>query len=292
VCPYKFLLGAIYRLEPAEQPQPLQRLDPLTKGSLVHRIQAVFLRELDRIGGLPVTSGSLDRALVVLERAIERVASEYREQLVPAIERVWRDEIAAIARDLRGWVRNLAGDADPWTPRYFELAFGLRADPQRDPRSVNRPVQIDGRFVLHGAVDLVEEHPRTGELRVTDHKTGKDRTKDNLTIGGGEVLQPVLYSMAIEQVLDKPVSEARLYFCTSVGGYKSRPVRLTPDARRMGVEALEIIDRSIETGFLAASPAEGACAWCDFRPVCGPNEEARVQRKPEQADLRELRSRP
>jgi CRISPR/Cas system-associated exonuclease Cas4 (RecB family) len=292
-CPYKFLLGAIYRLEPAEQPQPLQRLDPLTKGSLVHRIQAVFLRELDALEVLPVSPSTLDRALVVLEKAIERVADEYREQLAPAIDRVWQDEIAAIARDLRGWVRNVAGDADPWIPRYFELAFGLRPDPQRDPRSVSDPVTIDGRFVLHGAVDLVEEHPRNGELRVTDHKTGKDRTKDNLTIGGGEVLQPVLYSMAVEQVLGKPVSEARLYFCTSAGAYRSRPVRLTPEARRMGVEALEIIDRSIETGFLAASPAEGACAWCDFRPVCGPNEEARVrQRKPEHADLRELRSRP
>jgi CRISPR/Cas system-associated exonuclease Cas4 (RecB family) len=100
--------------------------------------------------------------------------------------------------------------------------------------------------------------------------------------------------MVVEQMLGKPVSESRLFFCTSAGGYKVRPVRMTPDARARGLEALEIIDRAVERGTLAAAPAEGACTWCDFRPVCGPNEEERVRRKPKEwlADLIELRSRP
>jgi hypothetical protein len=55
---------------------------------------------------------------------------------------------------------------------------------------------------------------------------------------------------------------------------------------------LEIIDRAVETGFLAAAPDMRACAWCDFRPVCGPREEERTRRKaPERlADLHALRS--
>jgi hypothetical protein len=71
-------------------------------------------------------------------------------------------------------------------------------------------------------------------------------------------------------------------------------VPLLPQARRSGVEALEIIDRAIELGFLAAAPNERACAWCDFRPVCGPHEEMRVARKSPDPlrDLIELRSRP
>jgi hypothetical protein len=45
---------------------------------------------------------------------------------------------------------------------------------------------------------------------------------------------------------------------------------------------------------LAAAPNEGACTWCDFRAVCGPSEEQRVARKPQDRlrDLIELRSRP
>ena len=293
-CPYQFLLSAIYRLEPAEQPQPLQRLDPLTRGSIVHRMQAEIFRELQRRAWLPVTRERLDEAMLVLEGVVARVAEDYRERLAPAIDRVWREEIAVIARDLRGWLRRTAEEPDAWVPRYFELAFGLPPSDDRDPHSGPEAVRIDGRFILRGAVDLVDEHRETGALRVTDHKTGKDRTRDTLTIGGGGTLQPILYSMAIEQMTGRTVAESRLFFCTSAGGYSVRPVALTPQSRRMGVEALEVIDRAIQTGFLAAAPNEGACLWCDFRAVCGPNEAARVARKPKDRlrDLLELRSRP
>jgi hypothetical protein len=61
------------------------------------------------------------------------------------------------------------------------------------------------------------------------------------------------------------------------------------------VEALEIIDRAVETGFLAAGPAEKACSWCDFLAVCGPTVERRVSRFKAQeplADLLDLRRKP
>ena len=293
-CPYQFFLSAVYRLEPAGRSEPLQRLDPLTRGSIVHRIQAVTYRELERRNALPVTAATIEPALTALEEAIASVAAEYRERLAPAIERVWLEEIAVIARDLRGWLRRTTDDDGAWIPRYFELSFGLPLTPDRDQRSRRDEVLIDGRFRLRGAVDLVEEHRETGALRVTDHKTGKDRTKDNLVIGGGETLQPVLYSSAVEQITDKAVAETRLFFCTTAGGYRVRPVPLLPQARRSGVEALEIVDRAIELGFLAASPNARACAWCDFRPVCGPHEELRIARKQQDPlrDLIELRSRP
>jgi hypothetical protein len=55
-----------------------------------------------------------------------------------------------------------------------------------------------------------------------------------------------------------------------------------------------VIDRAIETGFLAAAPAEEACGRCDYRPVCGAGVRRRVLRKPQDplADLIDLRSRP
>jgi ATP-dependent helicase/nuclease subunit B len=293
-CPYQFLLAAMYRLEPDDHPVPIQRLDPLTRGSIVHAIQAAFFRDAKAQAVLPITADRLPAAQQILEAAIVSVAEKFSEELVPAIPRVWHEEIRVIARDLRGWLTRLAGEAPEWTPRAFELAFGLPPDDQRDPASRPEPVTVDGRFVLRGAIDLVEEHVATGVLRVVDHKTGKDRSKDGLMIGGGETLQPVLYSMVVEQLTDKPVFEGRLSFCTSAGGYRIRSVPLTEQTRRAGIEALEVIDRAIELGFLAAAPKEGACTWCSFRPVCGPSEQERVDRKPPDRlrDLHELRSRP
>jgi CRISPR/Cas system-associated exonuclease Cas4 (RecB family) len=155
-------------------------------------------------------------------------------------------------------------------------------------------VTIDGRFQLHGSIDLVEERSGTGELRVTDHKTGKYRGKDQMMVGQGEVLQPVLYSLALEEATGRPVVEGRLYFATTAGGYREVTIPMTPQARRAGLEVLEIIDRGIETGFLAPAPRERACTWCDFRPVCGPTVERRANRKAQEplADLLALRARP
>jgi len=293
-CPYQFLLGATYRLEPAEEPVPLQRLDPLTRGSIVHAMQATFFRRAKTDQLLPIVPATLAAARVVLENAISTVAARYGDDLAPAIPRVWQEEIALIARDLRGWLARLADEGGEWTPRNFELAFGLRIDDDRDPESSSTPIVIDNRFRLRGSVDLVEEHGPTHVLRVTDHKTGKDRTKEGLTIGSGEVLQPVLYSMVVEQMTGQPVHEARLSFCTSAGGFRVRAVALSDPARHAGLEALTIIDRAIELGFLAPAPKEGACTWCNFRPVCGPSEQSRVDRKPQDRlrDLHELRSRP
>jgi hypothetical protein len=289
-CPYQFLLATIYRLEPREEPEPLVRLDPLTRGSLFHRAQAEFYRAMQKQGALPVTKDRVAEASRVVEDALERVAAEYEEQLAPAIPRVWRDEIDELRRDLGIWVQKMADDA-AWVPEYFEFSFGL-SDEGRDPRSLKEPVTIDGRFVLRGSVDLIERSPAGDVLRVTDHKTGKNRSNKDLIIGGGAVLQPVLYSAAVERGLGKPVDSGRLYYCTTPGGFVVHPIKMNDYNRSQGLQALTIIDRAVEMGFLVAAPAERACTWCDFRPVCGPREAERVANKAADklADLEILRS--
>jgi CRISPR/Cas system-associated exonuclease Cas4 (RecB family) len=290
-CPYQFLLSAIHRLQRPKDIEPLQKLDPLTRGSMFHEAQAAFFRQLKAEGRLPLTPADIPHALKTVDAALTRIASAYADMLFPAIERVWRDEIADIGRDLRVWVRRLPL-GDGWEPRYFEFAFGLKGDTGRDSASLDDPVLIDGRFRLRGSVDLVEAGH--GKLRVTDHKTGRNRTTWKTVIGGGSILQPVLYGLAVEQALHQPVAAGRLFYCTSAGNFTDHPIPLNEQNRRAGLEALEIIDRAIELGFLPAAPAERACTWCDFRPVCGPDERSRVSRKVQEklGDLDALREMP
>jgi CRISPR/Cas system-associated exonuclease Cas4 (RecB family) len=226
----------------------------------------------------------------MVDAALARVAAEYEEQLAPAIERVWRDEIGELRRDLGIWVQKLADD-DTWRPEYFEFSFGL-SDEGRDPRSLTDPVLVDGRFVLRGSVDLIERKRDEDVLRVTDHKTGKNRSNPDLIIDGGKVLQPVLYSVAVEQGLGKKVEAGRLFYCTTAGGFAAHAIQITDYTRGQGLAALTIIDRAVELGFLAAAPDKGACRWCDFVAVCGPREEERVARKAQDrlADLAALRA--
>jgi CRISPR/Cas system-associated exonuclease Cas4 (RecB family) len=292
LCPYQFLLGAIHRLEPWDEPEPIIRMDPLTRGSLFHKVQTEFYRVLKEEGALPVTAVRVTGAVRILEAVLERVAGEYAEKLAPAIERVWRDEIGDLKRDLVIWVQNMPKDPG-WRPTYFEWSFGLH-DEGRDPRSVRDPVVVEGRYQLRGSVDLIESRAGAEGLRITDHKTGKNRSTPDLIVGGGAVLQPVLYAAAVEQALGERVVSGRLYYCTTAGGFAQHEIPLNDVNRQRGLEVLAVVDRAIEHGFLPASPDEGACAWCDFRPVCGPREEERTGRKHADhlADLHALRAMP
>jgi hypothetical protein len=85
-----------------------------------------------------------------------------------------------------------------------------------------------------------------------------------------------------------------LFYCTEAGSFFPHPIPLNDLTRPAALEVLQVIDRAIEAGFLAAAPTADACERCDFRPVCGPGVFRRISRKPEEplADLFAIRSRP
>jgi CRISPR/Cas system-associated exonuclease Cas4 (RecB family) len=243
---------------------------------------------------LPVTAATIDEARHTLDAVMDGVSSRWHDELAPAVERVWDDETASIKRDLRAWLDNLAREGEEWLPSRFEWAFGS-VPGERDATSRHEAVTLEGGFLLKGAIDLIEEHRPTKILRVTDHKTGRKPDKiEKVIIGGGTVLQPVLYAMAVEAALGGIVSHGRLFYCTSAGGFTQHEIPLNERTRAAGLEVLQVIDRAIASGFLAAAPAEEACDRCDFRSVCGPGVFRRVKRKPQDAlaDLDALRSRP
>ena len=214
-------------------------------------------------------------------------AEVYQERLGPAC--------AERAIPLRDWLdaRVPVAQSTDWEPWLFEFAFGLSGEPGHDPLSRAEPVTIDDRFILRGSVDLVERKPGTKVLRVTDHKTSRNRSPRDSVIGGGTQLQPVIYSLAVEAATGCTVETGRFSYCTTAGGFTVHRVPITERTRRIGIEVLEIIDRAVEHGVLPPAPADKACMICDFRPVCGPDQEEGIRYKPHNpiADLLELRSR-
>ncbi len=290
-CPYRFFLAAIQRLEPRLEAAPLEQLDPLTRGKLIHRVQAETLRALASAGALPLTTANVAAAERQLGDTLDAVAARAADDLAPPIPRIWRDEIAALRGDLVTWLRRLAEHGDTWQPAYVEYGFGLPPDPSRDPASRGAAAVVGDGLQLRGSVDLVERDAKD-DLRVIDHKTGADRTQGTLLVGGGEVLQPVLYALAVEAVLEHPVRDARLSFCTSRGGFTERIVPFDARSRTVALDVLTTIDSAIAAGRFHTAPRPDACAYCDFRPVCGPWEEERVQRKDALPELDALRGRP
>ncbi len=293
-CPYRFYLYTIQRLAPREEPAGIETLDPLQRGSLVHEVQFRLLTRLQTESTtarplLPVRPETLDTAWTALDETLAAVAEDFRDRLVPAIERVWDDGIESIRQDLREWLYRESQSSEPWIPWRFELSFGLPPDPHRDVRSVPDPADLGVGLSLRGAIDLVERAP-DGRLRVTDHKTGRYRARRDALIQGGELLQPVLYALAAQALFpeDRVVS-GRLYYCTSDGDYRSHEVPLGPDTIGAASAVAEVLGEAFGGGRFPALPREGACRWCDYRTLCGPDEERRARRKPAPTDLQRLR---
>jgi CRISPR/Cas system-associated exonuclease Cas4 (RecB family) len=295
-CPYKFVLSAIHRLRPRDEITSLERMDPLTRGSLFHDVQYELHCALRDGEHLPVTTANLGAATALGDEVLRRVADGYRDRLAPAIERVWHDEVEGLRTDLRAWIRNVAENETNWVPRYFEFSFGLGQQAGRDPESHRDEAVVFDGYRLRGSIDLVESEAGSGPLRVTDHKTGKSAWKRRLVVDGGEILQPMLYALAAEYHLDEPIVGGRLFYCTRRGGFETRDVELNRENRQTTEQILDLIDAEIARGFLPAAPKtlagwgkkSSVCKWCDYRPVCGPYEMTRVANK-DQSQLNRLK---
>jgi len=274
-CPYRFAMHGIFGLRPAERPQSIQRLDPATRGQIFHEVQFELLRD-----------GGRDAA-ERLDDVLEKVADDWKEKLTPAIPQIWDTEVRSLRADLHGWLQHRRESEAGWSPVAAELSFGLPDPTGRDPNSRKEAVAIGEGVLLKGSIDLVERHD-SGVLRVVDHKTGRPPEPRPEAVGGGEVLQPALYALATEQMLNQAVGSGRLYYSTIAQNYTSIDVPLNEWTKRRVSQVLAAIDGAIRDGFLPAAPRKDACNGCDYRPVCGPYEEERIAIK-SQAELGRLK---
>ena len=283
-CPYRFYLNAVLRLRPRDTFETITHLDALTRGHILHDAQFHIFQRLEQAELLPVRPGNLEEVMQVFEITFDEVTERFYEELAPAIERIWRDELERIRFDLRGWLRREATATGGFVPFRREFTFGMKPRGPADPTSTLEVAQLANGLRLRGAIDLVEKR-FDGKVRVTDHKSGKVWMPESAILNGGESLQPVLYTLAYEALTGEQVESARLYYCTERGGYAERTVRTDDEALEVIAEFQRRLDEIIELGFFPASPQpKFGCRFCDYISVCGPRMEVDAKRK--QADPR------
>lgn len=302
-CPFKFFLRAIQRVPGPPSEESATRLEPRTRGTIVHEIQRRFLERATAEGLFVDQATVLASAPLLhreLERAIEECAAEARGAFAPSLPRAFDEELAALADDVRGWLETTylrPAPSDPYfAPVHFELAFGDRhrspglATPPAigehhlraaDPESVREPVALVGEngevlFRLRGSIDLVERAPRaegSSLVRATDWKTGRapGDARRGEVVRGGESLQPVLYAAVLAALFPgEVVAGGRLHYVTSRERWKSLLVPYDERAKTAVATLSSAIDSSLASGFFPAMPRPGACRFCDFRGACGP----------------------
>ena len=125
-CPYRFFLQAVLYLRPREELVQLEQMDPMTRGSIFHEIQFRLFGALEAADLLPVLPSRVETVFELLDEVLVQSERDYREELAPPIERVWRAEFEGLRADLRGWLRQVADEGGQWKPIHAELSFGLR----------------------------------------------------------------------------------------------------------------------------------------------------------------------
>ena len=159
----------------------------------------------------------------------------------------------------------LRATASEWRPRYFEFGFGS-VPGERDPRSVRDDVTIDGGFRLRGAVDLIEEH--RDDQGAARHRS-QDRSQARPDREGHHRRRRSAAAGAVRDGDRGRAAAGRLAGAAVLlhgGGELFRaPDSAERTTRAAGIEVLQVIDRAVEGGFLAAAPTEDACDRCDFR---------------------------
>jgi superfamily I DNA/RNA helicase len=283
-CPYQYYLSNILGLEALVEPERVEAVDPLERGSLIHSILWEFFHTLSvRAKGkvpFPVRESDFE---ILIETAEKRFA-RFERLSHTGYAILWEME----KQEIRGHLGDLfyeqilegGPEGSGFLPAYFEVRYGMKGrDPEESDISTEEPVPLEfgGRKIsLRGRIDRIDMTPDLKQARVIDYKTGKSapKQKDN-DFGRGTTLQLPLYLHAAETILKTIHGRVALdcaeYYNIGFRGTK-RHIKFDYaelDARRAELDGiLDTIADGIEAGSFFAYPGD-QCTWCDFKPICG-----------------------
>jgi RecB family exonuclease len=261
-CPRRYLFDRVLRVSARVRPEELWRIEPITRGSLVHAILEAYVAE--RVRG---AARSGERLLAI---ATERLDDAEARGLVGK-PLLWRLDRSAIVRDL---LRFHAEEGDI-VPIAAELSFGPGGDDDTPPVTV---ALDDGRSVaFQGSIDRVDR-TSSGQRMVSDYKTGRQGRLSDLTrdpVAGGRFLQLPLYAMAALDRFGGPRPVHARYWLLS--GERSAPcfhLVVTADVEARFRQVVRLIADGVEDGCYPAVPGAPTfrsfanCTGCDFDDVC------------------------
>lgn len=274
-CPFAYFLQYVLGIRQPEDPSfdRWQWLDPATRGSLLHRIYAIYLRR----AGDPAAGGLGE--LARLQSIAEDEIAAMREVVPPPGEVVFQRERNALLGDLPVFLRleeELRQKGH--SPLGLEVPFGLGPEEiaaagglgREDP--VPLPLPGGGFIRLRGRIDRIDWLPETGVYQVWDYKTGSTYGRSrNRPLQKGRQLQPFLYALAAEAILAERDGGARVthtgyLFPTAKGEGKILP--LNRDLCSQALQAVDLMLGLASAGAFAPAEDANVCTFCDYGSVC------------------------
>jgi hypothetical protein len=189
---------------------------------------------------------------------------------------------AAIRRDLVRFHEE-EGDLEPLAA---ELEFGTGAEGADPAVAVTLEGGLEVRF--KGKADRVDR-ARSGELVVSDYKTGKQSGLRSLRkdpVAGGRLLQLPIYALAARAHFGGDAVRARYWLLSEQRVAPCFSLSITPEVQTRFIDVLGLIAGGVEAGAFPGAPAENigdrqfdACRICDFDVVCPVTRDRQWERK-------------
>ncbi|MBP3966258.1 PD-(D/E)XK nuclease family protein [Paenibacillus lignilyticus] len=270
-CPRRFFYSSILKIREKDTAvfDRSQWLGPADRGSLLHRIFYLYLKEAISL----TDSGEPRHDRTLLMKITKETIQEYQVMVPPPSLHIFHKESEAIRKDVEVFYKV---ELERMTkPRYFELELEEEGGPLT--------VELENGLVirLKGFVDRVDEI-RPHHYKIFDYKTGRPSKYDeNDYFAQGTQLQHALYAVAVEQWLrtkgidvNAQVVESAYYFPTERG--KGEEVSRIQDRRAELSKLLSSMLHNIESGVFVPTTEVSNCKWCDYREVCS-NETALIE---------------
>ncbi|MCZ0732516.1 PD-(D/E)XK nuclease family protein [Mycolicibacterium iranicum] len=253
-CPRSFLFGNVLGVERVEEPERRFEIDPLTRGSILHKILEEFIRGAINSERALTTWTQADHARLQQIAAANFDQAEREGTTGRAI--LWRAERARLTDELDRLLESDAGRlADGWRPIAAELPFA------------EVPIALPGGHTIRmrGSIDRVDRSA-DGSLAVIDYKTGSASSYSDLSESHphhhGSRLQLFVYSQAAMAAYPEATSARADYWFTKDNKLRGYPV--TERVRQLVTNAIGEIATGIGAGIFPAHPSDQPTwGWVD-----------------------------
>jgi RecB family exonuclease len=271
-CPFRFFLTRVLRIKSKEEEErdPLEWLNRLERGQLLHEVYSRFLRELRDKKETPNPKKHGKRLAEIVR---EEIAAR-RAVLPPLFEGTFAQEEAALVRDAELFLENVAKDWPSASPIGFEVSFGMPDEGGHEELASAEPMPVEfgtgNKFLIRGRVDRIDR-VEGNIFEVVDYKTGRYSPKKAEVYLPKEI-QPMFYLKAVEKLLQTRFPDA------SVGGFTflyssllgewnrvRRPAALVDKVSGMMTHLLSLLRRG---AFIQAWEKE-ECRYCNYKAICG-----------------------
>jgi hypothetical protein len=295
-CPFQFYLGRVLRVQPTERPEDGWAVDPLERGSLVHRILERFFTTLQghsRLDDLEAYTAD-DRRL--MDQIADECIADVERRGAAGHPLIWENTVATIRADLQVFLTR----DEAWRlsrglrPAHFEQPFGFESNARSWPPLALQVGDLEVAF--RGLIDRIDLAPDGRRVFLYDYKTGGTsayRDMDDDPLMAGRHVQLAVYRRAVlasmPDLNDEDVDGA-FWFVSSRGEFKMLPSEPTDhDIDQRLDEVLDVAARGIRGGFFPQVPgAETSrpgriswdnCVYCVYDRVCPAGRDAVWERK-------------